>query len=189
LPCRSLRRYVYLTYTAVSEAGVAVECVQRKTGRTFSTRDSSSVRIIRIVRYLKKKINGHSLRCTVPAVGTRRELHLGGQVARRHHWGGHHCLVRQGKANGTASGSGPAPLPFAPNMLLEIYTGRMRTTVLPGSAFTRSKDPYRVLPFPGAHQEPLMDYEKTGFFGMYFYQRDTWLTGMNSRYTTELRTR
>ncbi len=84
------------------------------------------------------------------------------------HWGGHDCIAntRPGKWDAARIGAGAAPIRIAEGWL-EIYHGaNEENRYCLGALLLDGDDPSKVLARSVQPiMEPLMDYEKTGFFG------------------------
>ncbi len=159
----------YLTYTAVSEAGVAVGMRTTKNWRDFEHQGLIFCPHNKDCTLFEEKINGHFFALHRPS-----SPELGGNYIWAAtspdgvHWGGHRCLARtrKGKWDSVRIGAGASPIRTEQGWL-EIYHGADENNrYCLGALLLDPKDPYRVIARSEEPiMEPLMDYEKTGFFG------------------------
>ena len=159
----------YLTYTAVSESGVAVGMRTTKNWKDFEQQGLIFCPHNKDCALFEEKINGHFLALHRPS-----SPELGGnylwaaQSPDGIHWGGHRCVAqtRKGKWDSVRIGAGASPIRTEYGWL-EIYHGAdEQNRYCLGALLLDLKDPYRVIARSEEPiMEPVMDYEKTGFFG------------------------
>lgn len=159
----------YLTYTAVSPTGVAVGLrtttdwkTIRNQGLIFSAHNKDCT-------FFNEKINGKFVALHRPS-----SPELGGNyiwAAKSPdgiHWGEHRCIAqtRQGKWDSVRIGGGASPIKTNEGWL-EIYHGADENNrYCLGALLLDLNDPYKVIARSEEPiMEPIMEYEKTGFFG------------------------
>ena len=159
----------YLTYTAVSPTGVAVGLRTttdwkdiKNQGLIFSAHNKDCT-------FFDEKINGNFVALHRPS-----SPELGGNyiwMAKSPdgiHWGEHRCVAqtRKGKWDSARIGAGASPIRTEKGWL-EIYHGADENNrYCLGALLLDLNDPYRVIARSEEPiMEPIMHYEKTGFFG------------------------
>ncbi len=159
----------HLTYTKVSEIAVGVGYIFTRDWKTFERRGMIFPPHNKDCAIFEKKINDRYYALHRPS-----SPELGGNyiwIAESPdllHWGNHQCVAvtRHGMWDSARVGAGAAPIE-TPEGWLEIYHGATKENRYclgallldkddPSKVLARSKDPI---------MEPIMDYEKTGFFG------------------------
>lgn len=158
-----------LTYTKVSDSGVGVGLITTSDWKTFERKGMIFPPHNKDCAIFEEKINGKYYALHRPS-----SPELGGnymwlaESPDLVHWGNHQCLAktRPGYWDSARIGAGAAPIK-TPHGWLEIYHGAdeshrycLGALLLdlnnPSKVIARSKEPI---------MEPIMDYEKTGFFG------------------------
>jgi predicted GH43/DUF377 family glycosyl hydrolase len=159
----------HLTYTMVSEVAVGVGYMFTKDWVNFDRRGMIFPPHNKDCAIFDKKINGKYYALHRPS-----SPELGGnyiwlaQSPDLYHWGNHKCVAvtRPGMWDSARIGAGAAPIETAEGWL-EIYHGANNDNrYCLGALLLDKNDPSRVI--ARSHEpimEPIMDYEKTGFFG------------------------
>lgn len=159
----------YLTYTAVSENGVAVGLKTTRDWKTFISHGLILPPHNKDCAIFEEKVNGKFYALHRPS-----SVDLGGNyiwIASSPdgvHWGDHRCIARTRKNSWDSKriGAGAAPIKTEKGWL-EIYHGATeKHEYCLGALLLDLDDPTKVI---ARSEEPLMrpsmDYEKTGFFG------------------------
>lgn len=159
----------HLTYTKVSEIAVGVGYMFTQDWKNFQRRGMIFPPHNKDCAIFEKPIKGKNYALHRPS-----SPELGGNyiwIAESPdllHWGNHQCIAitRKGMWDSARVGAGAAPIE-TPQGWLEIYHGaNEKNRYCLGALLLDKDDPTRVL--ARSHQpimEPIMEYEKTGFFG------------------------
>jgi beta-1,2-mannobiose phosphorylase / 1,2-beta-oligomannan phosphorylase len=159
----------HLTYTKVSEVAVGVGYMFTRDWKSFERRGMIFPPHNKDCAIFEKKINGKYYALHRPS-----SPELGGnyiwlaESPDLLHWGNHRCIAvtRIGMWDSARIGAGAAPIETNEGWL-EIYHGANEDNrYCLGALLLDKKDPAKVL--ARSHNpimEPIMDYEKTGFFG------------------------
>lgn len=159
----------YLTYTAVSENGVAVGLQTTKNWKTFTKHGLILPPHNKDCTLFEEKINGkfYALhRPSSPEIGGNY-LWLATSIDGIH-WGNHQCIAktRKGKFDSSRLGAGASPIK-TPYGWLEIYHGADENNrYCLGAILLELSNPSKVIA-RSQHpiMEPLANYEREGFFG------------------------
>lgn len=159
----------YLTYTAVSPTGVAVGLRTTTDWKTIKNQGLIFSAHNKDCTFLNEKINGNFVALHRPS-----SPELGGNyiwAAKSPdgtHWGEHRCIAqtRKGKWDSVRIGAGASPIKTDEGWL-EIYHGADENNrYCLGVLLLDLNDPYRVIARSEEPiMEPIMEYEKSGFFG------------------------
>jgi len=159
----------YLTYTAVSATGVAVGLRTTMNWKDFQHHGLIFSPHNKDCAFFEEKINGNFFALHRPS-----SPELGGNyiwAAKSPdglHWGGHRCIAqtREGKWDSVRIGAGASPIRTEKGWL-EIYHGADENNrYCLGALLLDADNPFQVIARSEEPiMEPLMDYEKTGFFG------------------------
>jgi predicted GH43/DUF377 family glycosyl hydrolase len=159
----------YLSYTAVSSAGVAVGMRSTRDWKSFSEPELILPPHNKDCALFEGKIGGKYYALHRPSSPL-----LGGnyiwiaESADLRHWGNHRCvaMARPGKWDGARVGAGAAPIRTEEGWL-EIYHGATAEhRYCLGLLLLDLEEPWRVLARSEKPiMEPLADYERAGFFG------------------------
>lgn len=159
----------YLTYTAVSPTGVAVGLRTTKDWKTIENQGLIFSAHNKDCTLFNEKINGDFVALHRPS-----SPELGGNyiwVAKSPdsvHWGEHRCIAqtRKGMWDSARIGAGASPIRTDEGWL-EIYHGADENNrYCLGALLLDLDDPYKVIARSEEPiMEPIMEYEKTGFFG------------------------
>ncbi|TAJ12471.1 glycosidase [Marinilabiliaceae bacterium JC017] len=159
----------HLTYTKVSAHAVGVGYIHTQDWKTFDRRGMIFPPHNKDCAIFEEKINGKYYALHRPS-----SPELGGnyiwiaESPDRIHWGNHKLLAttRAGKWDSARVGAGAAPIKTEKGWL-EIYHGATKENrYCLGALLLDLKDPSKVIARSEAPiMEPIMDYEKTGFFG------------------------
>lgn len=159
----------HLTYTKVSEIAVGVGYMYTKDWKSFERRGMIFPPHNKDCAIFERKINGKYYALHRPS-----SPELGGNyiwIAESPdllHWGNHQCIAvtRPGMWDSARVGAGAAPIETSEGWL-EIYHGATKEHRYCLGALLLDKDnPAKVLARSQKPiMEPIMDYEKTGFFG------------------------
>lgn len=159
----------WLTYTAVSEFGVACGMISTRDWAAFTRHGLILPPHNKDVGLFPEKIGGrHWLLHRPSGLGPGGNFIWVAESPDRLHWGGHTCIAttRPGEWDGERIGAGAAPIKTGLGWL-SIYHGADRDgRYCLGALLLDLNDPRRVL---ARSREPLMaptaDYERNGFFG------------------------
>ena len=159
----------YLTYTAVSATGVAVGLRTttdwkniKNHGLIFSAHNKDCT-------FFEEKINDFFFALHRPSSPELGGNYIwGAKSPDGVHWGGHRCIAqtRKGMWDSVRIGAGASPIRTEKGWL-EIYHGADENNrYCLGALLLDLDDPYQVIARSEEPiMEPMMDYEKTGFFG------------------------
>jgi len=159
----------HLTYTKVSGTGVGVGYIQTKDWQTFHRKGMIFSPHNKDCAFFDEKINGKYYALHRPS-----SVDLGGNyiwLAESEdliHWGNHTCIAitRPDKWDSARIGAGASPIKTDKGWL-EIYHGaNSDNRYCLGALLLDLKDPSKVIARTEEPiMEPIMEYEKTGFFG------------------------
>ncbi len=173
----------HLTYTKVSEVAVGVGYMFTRDWKTFERRGMIFPPHNKDCAIFERKINGKYYSLHRPS-----SPELGGNyiwIAESPdllHWGNHQCvaITRPGMWDSARVGAGAAPIETSEGWL-EIYHGaNEENRYCLGALLLDANDPAKVL--ARSHEpimEPIMEYEKTGFFGNVIFTNGHLLNGDN----------
>ncbi|SEA49944.1 glycoside hydrolase family 130 protein [Pedobacter hartonius] len=171
----------YLTYTAVSENGVAVGLKTTKDWKTFESKGLIFPPHNKDCAIFEEKINGKYYALHRPS-----SVDLGGnfiwlaESPDGQHWGNHKCIVktRTGFWDNARVGAGAAPIKTESGWL-EIYHGANEKHQYCLGAFLMDlADPSKVIArTPEPIMVPLENYELSGFFGFVVFTNGHIITG------------
>lgn len=159
----------YLTYTAVSPAGVAVGLRTTENWKDFRHHGLIFSPHNKDCTFFDGKVNGGFFALHRPSSPELGGNYIwGAKSPDGLHWGGHRCIAqsRKGKWDSVRIGAGASPIRTAEGWL-EIYHGADENNrYCLGALLLDAKDPFHVIARSEEPiMEPLTDYEKTGFFG------------------------
>lgn len=159
----------YLTYTAVSEYGVGVAMMSTRDWKYFERNGMIFTPHNKDCALFEEKVGNYYYALNRPS-----GKDIGGNYiwlsdsTDLNHWGNHRCILttRHGKWDEQRIGAGASPIRTEKGWL-EIYHGADRNNRYCLGAFLSDlKDPSRILARSETPiMEPVMDYEKSGFFG------------------------
>ncbi len=159
----------HLTYTKVSGTGVGVGYIQTNNWKEYNRKGMIFSPHNKDCALFEEKINGKYYALHRPS-----SPDLGGNyiwLAESEdlvHWGNHICIAvtRPGKWDSARIGAGASPIK-TPKGWLEIYHGaNSENRYCLGALLFDLQDPSKVIARSEEPiMEPIMDYEKTGFFG------------------------
>lgn len=159
----------YLTFTSVSDAGVAVGMARTTDWKTF-TRDGLILPPHnKDCALLDRKIGGRYFLIHRPSgieIGGN-DIWLAGSPD-LHHWGDHRCLLRcrPGKWDGRRIGVNSPPIETERGWLMLYHGADARHRYCLGAALLDRDEPWRVLARTAEpYMEPTAAYELQGFFG------------------------
>lgn len=157
----------YLTYTAVSEAGVAVGMRTTRDWKSFQHHGIIFPPYNKDVALFPGKINGKFYAFHRPSFGNIHYIWMASSEDGLH-WGRHQCILqtRPGYWDSARVGAGASPIRTEQGWL-EIYHGATAEhRYCLGAVLMDLNDPYKII---ARSEKPLMEpqepYELTGFFG------------------------
>lgn len=159
----------YLTYAAVSPYGVGVAMISTSSWRQFTHHGMILPPTNKDAALFPAKIgDSYSILHRPSSIGLGGNFIWLSRSPDLIHWGEHDCIAttRPGWWDSARIGAGAAPIRI-PEGWLEIYHGaNEENRYCLGALLLDADDPTKVLARSAQPiMEPLMDYEKTGFFG------------------------
>ncbi|MBW6480093.1 MAG: glycoside hydrolase family 130 protein [Bacteroidales bacterium] len=171
----------HLTYTKVSEIAVGVGYMYTRDWKTYERRGMIFPPHNKDCAIFERKINDKYYALHRPS-----SPELGGNyiwIAESPdllHWGNHKCIAvtRKGMWDSARVGAGAAPIE-TPEGWLEIYHGaNEKNRYCLGALLLDKNDPCKVMArSENPIMEPIMDYEKTGFFGNVIFTNGHFVNG------------
>jgi beta-1,2-mannobiose phosphorylase / 1,2-beta-oligomannan phosphorylase len=159
----------YLTYTKVSSTGVGVGLMVTSDWKHFERKGMIFPPHNKDCAIFDEKINGKYYALHRPS-----SPELGGnyiwlsESADLEHWGNHQCLAvtRKNKWDSVRIGAGASPIRTDEGWLIIFHGANKEHRYCLGAMLLDLKDPSKVIArSEGPIMEPVMEYEKTGFFG------------------------
>ena len=159
----------YLTYVAVSSYGIGIAMISTSDWQQFTHHGMILPPTNKDAALFPAKIgDSYSLLHRPSSVGLGGSFIWLSRSPDLIHWGEHDCIAmtRPGRWDSARIGAGAAPIRI-PEGWLEIYHGaNEENRYCLGALLLDGDDPTKVLARSAQPiMEPLMDYEKTGFFG------------------------